>query len=44
VPVAFVHVPAVWLSSKVRKELPVVSLRKNAKWPNVVAADDSGFV
>src|SRR5437867_8114951 len=33
VPVAFVQTLDLWLSSKVRKELPVVSLRKKAKWP-----------
>ena len=43
VPVAFVHVAALWLSSNVRNVFPVVSLRKNAKWPKVVDAVGSGL-
>ena len=43
VPVAFVQFAGDWFSSKVRKVLPVVSLRKKAKCPNVVAVADSGL-
>src|SRR5690349_7527892 len=44
VPVEFVHVAEPWLSSKVRKELPVVELRSSPKWANVVEAVDSGWM
>src|SRR3954453_14095392 len=43
VPVALVHVVADWLSSKVRKLLPVVELRSIPKWANVGAPVDSGW-
>ena len=44
VPLLLTHVVGVWLSSNVRNVLPVVSLRKNAKWLYDVAATVSGFV
>src|SRR3954452_17513398 len=44
VPVALVQLLEPWLSSKVRKELPVVELRSRPKWANVVAAVDSGWM
>src|SRR3954469_24515233 len=43
VPVAFLQLVAARLSSNVRKLLPVVSLRKKAKWPKLVAGADSAF-
>src|SRR4051812_40660752 len=42
VPVALVQLLEPWLSSKVKKELPVVELRSRPKCANVVDAVDSG--
>src|SRR3954453_2721746 len=39
----FVQTLDLWFSSKVRKELPVVSLRWKPKCPKVVDAADSGL-